>query len=100
MNATSRIDAADRSEGLQPPQNRRAFGPGAKQATPDASEPAANRRLVLLLTWIYCLSWAADFRGEAGGSIFQMLTFAITAGTGFLMAITGWSVLFRRPLGW
>ena len=59
-----------------------------------------SRRLVLLLTWIYCLSWSLDFRGESGGSAFQMLTFAVTAGTGFLMAFLGWKVLFQRPLGW
>jgi hypothetical protein len=68
-----------------------------------ASQSAAtcSRRLVLLLTWIYCLSWAADFRGsEQGGSVFQFLTFTITAGSGMIMAVLGWRVLFRRPLGW
>lgn len=57
--------------------------------------------LIRLLVWVYCLSWAGDFRGtEQGGSAFQMLTFAITAGTGMLMAVIGWRVLFQRPLGW
>ena len=62
--------------------------------------PDTSRRLILVLTWIYCLSWAADFRGEQGGSVFQMVSFAVTAGTGFVMAIIGWRVLFRRPAGW
>jgi hypothetical protein len=62
---------------------------------------SAGRRFVLVLTWIYCLSWAGDFRGtEQGGSAFQFLTFAVTAGTGALMAAIGGRVLFRRPLGW
>src|SRR5687768_9318712 len=122
MKATNRIDAATRSGGLQPTLNSAAFGTHAEdeemtgaahwrlprseapQTNTDASRlsqtSTASRRFVLLLTWIYCLSWAADFRGEEGGSVFQMLTFAVTAGTGFLMAIAGWSVLFRRPLGW
>lgn len=59
-----------------------------------------SRRIVLLLTWIYCLSWALDFRGEQGGTALQMLTFAVTAGTGMLLAVLGWKVLFLRPLGW
>ncbi len=61
---------------------------------------AASRRSVLVLTWIYCLSWALDFRGEQGGTALQMVTFAVTAGTGLLMAVIGWRVLFLRPLGW
>lgn len=60
----------------------------------------SSRRLVLLLTWIYCLSWSLDYRGEQGGSAFQMLTFAVTAGTGMFTAFIGWRVLFKRPLGW
>jgi hypothetical protein len=71
-------------------------------ATDRPTPPAtATRRAVLVLTWLYCLSWSLDFRGtEQGGSAFQMLTFAVTAGTGLLMGALGWSVLFRRPLGW
>ncbi|HWB04965.1 MAG TPA: hypothetical protein VG796_18190 [Verrucomicrobiales bacterium] len=67
-----------------------------------SNQPASShRRLVLWLTWIYCLSWAFDFRGsEQGGSAFQLLSFVVTAGTGVLMALVGWRVLFRRPLGW
>lgn len=66
-----------------------------------SSDHHTSRRIVLVLTWIYCLSWALDFRGEAGGgTALQMLTFAVTAGTGFLMALLGWRVLFQRPLGW
>ena len=57
-------------------------------------------RLMLVLTWIYCLSWSLDFRGEQGGTAFQMLTFAVTASTGVLVAFLGWRVLFKRPLGW
>lgn len=59
-----------------------------------------SRRLVLLLTWVYCLSWSLDYRGEQGGSAFQMLSFAVTSGTGVLTAFIGWKVLFKRPLGW
>jgi len=106
MNATGQMNAAGRSGGLQPPLSSRLLNRTADDlTTADAAQrrlqtSATSRRLVLLLTWIYCLSWAADFRGEQGGSAFQMLTFSITAGTGFLMAVVGWSVLFRRPLGW
>ena len=60
----------------------------------------ASRRFVLVLTWIYCLSWCLDFRGESGGSAFQLMTFAVTGGTGMLLAFIGWKVLFQRPLGW
>ncbi|HEX2750633.1 MAG TPA: hypothetical protein VHM91_21690, partial [Verrucomicrobiales bacterium] len=50
---------------------------------------------------VYCLSWAADFRGsEQGGSAFQFLTFAVTAASGFTLVILGWKFLFRKPLGW
>lgn len=68
--------------------------------TAPAGSHAAWRRCVLLLTWIYCLSWAFDFRGEQGGTAFQMLTFAVTAATGMLTAFVGWKVLFKKPLGW
>lgn len=58
-------------------------------------------RLVRLLVWIYCLSWAGDFRGtEQGGSAFQFLSFAVTAGASIAMAVIGWRTLFIRPLGW
>ncbi len=60
----------------------------------------SSRHFVLLLTWIYCLSWSLDFRGESGGSAFQLMTFAITGGTGLILAFIGWKVLFQRPLGW
>jgi len=69
-------------------------------ATGHSAAQVTSRRFVLLLTWIYCLSWALDFRGEQGGTALQMLTFAVTAGTGMLMAFIGWRVLFLRPLGW
>lgn len=117
MNATGHMPTAGHNCGLQPPltttaEDMAAFDAARRkwqrgEATPAATminglsqTSAATRRLVMLLTWVYCLSWAADFRGSEGGSAFQMLTFAVTAGTGFVMAIIGWSVLFRRPLGW
>ena len=106
MNATDQKTTAVRSEGWQPPLSRRPVNATVEHlATAVLAQrrlptSAASRRFVLLLTWIYCLSWAADFRGEQGGSVFQMLTFAITAGTGVVMTIVGWSVLFRRPMGW
>lgn len=108
MNATGRMKAAHCGEGLQPSPGAPAFNPMLEDlATPAATRrkvqtsAAASRRLVMILTWIYCLSWAGDFRGtEQGGSAFQFLSFALTAGTGALLAVLGWRVLFRRPVGW
>jgi hypothetical protein len=72
----------------------------ATTSTSPSASHTAWQRCVLVLTWVYCLSWAFDFRGEQGGTAFQMLSFAVTAGTGVITAIIGWKVLFQRPLGW
>ena len=81
--------------------DRQEFIPGRALSFPGQSPATAIRRVVLLLVWIYCLSWSADFRGTSqGGSAFQFLTFSITAAAGLALAIIGWKVLFRRPLGW
>jgi hypothetical protein len=61
-----------------------------------------NRALILkLFIWIYCLSWAFDFRGEDdGGNIVQYLFFAVTLGAAGVVICLGWRRLFILPSGW
>ncbi len=62
-----------------------------------------NPRLPLLIcVWIYCLSWAFDFRGEegSGGTPIQYAFFAVTLASAAGTILLGFRRLFALPLGW
>lgn len=55
---------------------------------------------IRLLIWIYCLSWAFDYRAtEDGGSIFQYVCFGITFASAAGVVLLGWRKLFVLPTG-
>lgn len=61
-----------------------------------------NRKLLLrIFVWLYCLSWAFDYRGEEdGGNAVQYLFFAITVGVASMVILRRGKSLFVRPAGW
>jgi hypothetical protein len=62
-----------------------------------------NARLPLqVCVWIYCLSWAFDYRAAegAGGSPVQYLFFAVTLASAAGVVALGFRRLFSLPMGW
>lgn len=60
-----------------------------------------HRSLLTFFIWLYCLSWAFDYRGEAGGgNAAQYGFFAITLGSAVVVIMLGWRWLFLLPGGW
>ena len=62
-----------------------------------------NVRLPLqIAVWVYCLSWAFDYRAAAdsGGSPVQYVFFAITLASAVVVVLLGFRRLFALPLGW
>ena len=61
-----------------------------------------NRTALLrIFVWLYCLSWAFDYRGEEdGGNLVQYAFFAITVGAAGVVMLLGGRSLFVRPAGW
>lgn len=50
--------------------------------------------------WIYCLSWAFDYRAtEDGGSLFQYACFGLSLASAAGVALIGWKKLFVLPTG-
>lgn len=57
--------------------------------------------LLKFFVWVYCLSWAFDYRGEEdGGNLVQYLFFAVTVGAAGVVILIGGRSLFVRPAGW
>ena len=56
--------------------------------------------LLKIFVWLYCLSWAFDFRGEDGGTLIQYVFFAFTLGTAGMVMLLGARSLWIRPAGW
>ena len=62
-----------------------------------------NARLSLrVCVWIYCLSWAFDYRAAegSGGSPLQYVFFAITLASAGAAMLLGFRRLFALPMGW
>lgn len=51
------------------------------------------------LYWIFCFSFAFDFRGEKGGSAIQYLYLAVALGSGCLAVCATPAALLRKPTG-
>ncbi len=62
-----------------------------------------NVRLPLqICVWVYCLSWAFDYRAAegSGGSPLQYVFFAITLASAVGAVMLGFRRLFALPMGW
>jgi hypothetical protein len=60
-----------------------------------------QRKLLTFFVWLYCLSWAFDYRGEEGGStIIQLGFFGITVMSASAVILLGFRHLFILPGGW
>ncbi len=62
-----------------------------------------NANLLLrLCVWLYCLSWAFDYRAAegSGGSPLQYVFFALTLASAAGAVLLGFRRLFALPMGW
>ncbi len=62
-----------------------------------------NSRLSLqICVWLYCLSWAFDYRAAEGqgGSPVQLVFFGLTLASAAGVVLLGFRRLFALPLGW
>ena len=53
--------------------------------------------MLSVLYWIYCLAFAFDFRGEAGGSAVQYVFLLLAVGSGLAIMAVGYRALFTLP---
>ena len=55
-----------------------------------------------ICVWVYCLSWAFDYRAAegSGGSPLQYLFFAVTLASAAGAVLLGFRRLFALPMGW
>jgi hypothetical protein len=51
-----------------------------------------------LLYWIFCFSFAFDFRGDEGGSVVQYLFLAAALGSGGLLIVTSPKAFLQKPV--
>lgn len=60
------------------------------------------RPLLRILVWIYCLSWAFDYRAarDAGNSPLQYLFLALTLVSAGAVLVIGFRKLFALPVAW
>lgn len=60
-----------------------------------------RRPLLHALIWIYCLSWAFDYRAQdEGGSPIQFAFFGLSLLSGGLIGALSWRRLLVKPTGW
>ena len=60
-----------------------------------------QRSLLTFFVWVYCLSWAFDYRGEEGGAtLVQVAFFGITMGSAGCVILLGFRHLGILPGGW
>ncbi len=60
------------------------------------------RRILTVCVWVYCLSWAFDYRSAegSGGSAVQFIFFGLTLLSGFVITLLGIRRIFALPMGW
>ncbi len=73
--------------------------PPISPGQPFSASPA--RKLLVIFVWIYCLSWAFDFRATAtGGTAAQFIMFSLSMGAALAVIILAPKQLLVKPTGW